>query len=497
MTHRTARHCLYTVEQARVIDAIASGGVSEHELMRRAAWAALASARRHWPQAQRLAVHCGPGNNGGDGFLLATLAREVGLAVEVIALVDESRGEARNARQGWLDSGGSVSTWTDVQALSTIDLASFDLHVDALFGIGLHRAPDAVVSAWIEAIRASGVPVLALDVPSGLAADTGACPGVAMRADVTVSMIVAKRGLYTGQASAHVGVPELDALGVCVDAAMAGAADCHLLDAQTLPRRARDEHKGDNGHVLAIGGDHGTAGAIRLCGEAALRAGAGLVSVATRGTNLTALNSARPELMAHAVDGRLALLPLLDRASVLAVGPGLGTGAWSHALWLAALAFELPLVLDADGLNLLSKTPRRFQQPAVLTPHPGEAARLLESSIANVEADRFAAARTLAKRFNAVVVLKGAGTLIADVDGRLDVCPWGNPGMAAGGMGDLLTGIIAALLGQGCTAWEAACLGVALHARAGDCAAAQGGERGLLPSDLLLPLRHLLNGIHA
>jgi ADP-dependent NAD(P)H-hydrate dehydratase / NAD(P)H-hydrate epimerase len=264
-----------------------------------------------------------------------------------------------------------------------------------------------------------------------------------------------------------------------------------------LPMRSRDAHKGCHGHVLAIGGDHGTAGAIRLCGEAALRSGAGLVSVATQPEHLFALNAARPELMAHAVADPSALAPLLARASVLAVGPGLGRGSWGRALWQAALDSRLPRVLDADGLNLLAAAPRCFDGlAAVLTPHPGEAARLLDCDVAAVESDRFAAARALAKRYGGVLVLKGAGSLIADPDGGLAVCPWGNPGMASGGTGDLLTGIIAALLAQGCTAWQAACLGVGLHARAGDLAA-RDGERGLLASDLLIPLRHLLNGLDA
>ncbi|MFK2929455.1 NAD(P)H-hydrate dehydratase [Dyella agri] len=487
----THRHELYTVAQVRALDrhAIEGLGVPGFELMRRAAWAALSSLRRHWPQARRIAVHCGPGNNGGDGFLLATLAREAGLHAEVLALDETSSGDAALARQAWKDAGGSVRIWRVGEALPEADV-----HVDALYGTGLRRAPEPATAVLIGAIGASGAPVLALDVPSGLDADTGSVPGAAIRADVTVSFIAAKRGLHTGHAAAHVGVLELDVLGLPESLWQGVSPDARLLVAEQLPPRPRDAHKGMNGHVLAIGGEHGMAGAIRLCGEAALRAGAGLVSVATRAEHLFALNAARPELMAHGVDGPQALEPLLARTSVLAVGPGLGQGAWSHALWLTALDSGKPLVLDADGLNLLAREPRRFTQPAVLTPHPGEAARLLGSTVAEVEADRFAAARTLADRQCAVVVLKGAGSLIADPDGRLAVCPWGNPGMASGGMGDLLTGIIAALLAQGCEAWQAACLGAALHARAGD-RAARHGERGLLASDLLAPLRALGNGL--
>lgn len=491
MPDTARRHDLYTVAQVRALDrrAIETLGVPGFELMRRAAQAALTQLRRRWPQALRIVVACGPGNNGGDGFLLATLANEAGLHAQAIALGEASSGDAQRARQAWRACGGQASVWTSGDAISDADVL-----VDALYGTGLHRAPEGHAAALIEAINASDAPVLALDVPSGLDADTGHTPGVAIRAAATTSFIAAKRGLHTGQAADHVGALELDELDLPDALWQDAVPDARLLQATALPPRPRTAHKGVNGHVLAIGGEHGMAGAIRLCGEAALRAGAGLVSVATRAEHLLALNAARPELMAHGVDGPASLQPLLERASVLAVGPGLGQGAWGHALWLMALESGKPLVLDADGLNLLAREPRVFAQPAVLTPHPGEAARLLDSTVAAVEADRFAAARALTQRYRAVVVLKGSGSLIAAPDGRLNVCPWGNPGMAGGGMGDLLTGIIAALLAQGCDTWQAACLGVGLHARAGD-RAARYGERGLLASDLLAPLHALGNGI--
>jgi NAD(P)H-hydrate epimerase len=493
MTSRPHSHDLYTVEQVRALDrrAIETLGIPGFELMRRAAAAGLASLRRHWPAARRLAVYCGPGNNGGDGFLLGALALETGLQVSLFALSSVMRGDAALARDAFVHAGGAIQPWNGDSALP-----SADVHIVALFGTGLARPPDASAARLIEAVNACGAPILALDVPSGLNADTGQCPGAAIQATVTVSFIAAKRGLYTGRAAAHVGTLELDTLGLPEALWQELMPDAELLVAQAMPPRPRHAHKGDNGHVLAIGGDEGTAGAIRLCSEAALRAGAGLVSVATRRNNLCALNSARPELMAHAVDDAASLAPLLARADVLAVGPGLGQAAWGYALWQAALAADKPLVLDADGLNLLAREPRPLAAPAVLTPHPGEAARLLQASVRDIEADRYAAVRALAARYEACVVLKGAGSLIADPNGRLAVCPWGNPGMATGGMGDLLTGIIAALLAQGCMPWQAACLGVGLHARAGD-AAAEEGERGLLASDLLQPLRRLLNGLDA
>lgn len=493
MTSRPHSHDLYTVDQVRALDrrAIEVLGIPGIELMQRAAAASFACLRRRWPSARRIGVYCGPGNNGGDGFLLAAMALDAGWQVDLYVLSNEARGDAAGARQRFEQAGGKLRLWRGSMVISDVDV-----HVDALYGTGLTRPPEEQVAHLIAQLNANGRPVLALDVPSGLNANTGQCPGMAIEADATITFIAAKRGLYTGRASGQVGDVELDLLDLPETLWKGTLPDATLLEVQTLPPRSRHAHKGDNGHVLAIGGDSGTAGAIRLCGEAALRAGAGLVSVATRESNLVALNSARPELMAHAVDGPQALESLLDRAHVLAVGPGLGQAAWGHALWLTALEVGKPLVLDADGLNLLAREPRHFSQATVLTPHPGEAARLLECTIPDIEADRFAAARALAIRYRAIVVLKGAGSLVADPDGRLAVCPWGNPGMATGGMGDLLTGVIAALLGQGCTPWQAACLGVGLHARAGDAAAAS-GERGLMASDLLLPLRRLLNGLDA
>lgn len=434
-------------------------------------------------------MFCGPGNNGGDGYLLAALAQSAGLGVDVIELSDAPQGDAKTARDSWQRSAGITHRW---QADGAWPLA--DVYVDALYGTGLNRAPDASASALIDRINAAGVPVLALDVPSGLNADTGHCPGASISAHVTISFIAAKRGMYTGQASTKVGALLVDSLDLPEILWQGMPSDATLLEAAHLPPRARDANKGTYGRVLAIGGEHGTAGAIRLCGEAALRSGAGLVTIATRADNLSAVNSARPELMPHAVHGPQELQVLLERATVLAVGPGLGQAAWGHALWLTALDSGKPLVLDADGLNLLAREPRRFTTQAVLTPHPGEAARLLSTTTADIEKDRFAAARALAERYAAVVVLKGSGSLIAHPDGRLDVCIWGNPGMASGGMGDLMTGVIAALLAQGCSAWMAARLGVGLHARAGDLAA-RNGERGLLASDLLEPLRRLGNGL--
>ena len=482
---------LYTVEQTRRLEqeALAALDISGAALMRRAASAALSSLRRRWPDAVDICICCGPGNNGGDGFLLAVLAREAGLRVSLVALGTDAHGDAAEARSEWQDAGGQVTLWDQHSLLPVAAV-----YVDGLYGIGLNRAPEGVSAQLIEQLNATGKPLLALDVPSGLNADTGDCPGSAVRAAATITFIGGKRGLHSGRAADHTGSVEVAPLGVPDQVFTALEADARLLAARSLPPRQRYANKGDYGHLLVIGGDHGASGAVRMAGESALRAGAGLVSVATREDNVLAISATRPELMVHSVGDVAALQPLLEKASVLALGPGLGQASWGTGLWQSALDTNKPLVLDADGLNLLAKTPRRFSVPVVLTPHPGEAGRLLGVTTAEIERDRFAAVREMAERYHAVVVLKGAGSLISTPDGRLDICPWGNPGMASGGMGDLLTGVIAALLAQGCDPGDAARLGVGLHARAADCAA-RNGERGLLATDLLAPLRRLGNGL--
>lgn len=489
----TAPHlgiALFTSGQSRAIDRRAIGelGIPGFELMTRAAAAAFALLQRRWPEARRVRIVCGVGNNGGDGYLVGRDALASGIAVDLVALDLPQGPDAIRAREAFEARQGVVRPFSD-----WCELPPADVIVDAIYGTGLNRAPEGDAADAITAINGVGSPVLALDVPSGLSADTGACPGVAVRAVVTASFIVHKRGLYTHEAEV---AGKVELFDLDLPRSILETPDARLLEVAWLPRRPRDSHKGSNGHVLAIGGDHGTGGAVRMAAEAALRTGAGLVSVATREENVLAMNAARPELMPNGVNGPQALQPMLERASVLALGPGLGQGAWGHALWTTALDADLPTVLDADGLNLLQAEPRRLPARVVLTPHPGEAGRLLGVSTKEIQADRFAAGRELAKRYRAVVVLKGNGSLIVSAQGDVAVCPWGNPGMASGGMGDTLTGIISGLMAQGCESYEAACLGVGLHARAADVAA-RAGERGLLAGDLLEPLRRLVNGLDA
>lgn len=484
---------LYRAQALRAMDrqAVESLGITAYELMGRAGAAAWHLLRARWPQARSIGIACGPGNNGGDGYVMARLARAEGFSVHVVAPAGghPRRDPARQALADWRAAGGRVEAFDGA-------LPEADVWVDALFGIGLSEAPAGVMREMMERINASRRPVLSLDVPSGLDADRGHAPGVAVKARVTLGFIAAKPGLFTGQGCDLAGEVLLDRLGLpaldpALDPPAAWRVQESALSAWLAPRHP-NAHKGEHGHVLCIGGELGMGGAVRLCAEAALRTGVGLASVATRQAGVAALVAARPEAMTHAVEDAAALRPLLERATVVAVGPGLGQGDWGRSLLEETLAGDRPLVLDADALNLLARQPRKLPA-AVLTPHPGEAARLLGVGNDQVQADRFAAAAALASDFDCAIVLKGAGTIVAAPGEVPVVIGAGNPGMATGGMGDVLSGVVAALLAQGLGPFEAAVAGALLHGAAGDAAARVDGERGLLPSDLFPHLRRLAN----
>ena len=486
-----AAGALYDGAALRRVEAQAAAalGGDDFELMRRAGQAAWRALLSRWPQARRIVVACGPGNNGGDGYVLARLAWQSGRDVTVVRLHDTAP-TARNAARACAEyeaSGGRVARFDGA-------LPPADVLVDALFGVGLSRAPDVAAAALIEAINASGAPVLALDVPSGIDADTGHRPGVAVRATRTLECIGAHAGLRTGDALDHAGDCALATLEV-PQAAWHGVAACaHALQPAALlgwlAPRARNSHKGRHGHVLCVGGDDGMGGAVALCAEAALRSGAGLASAATRQAHVAGLLARLPECMVAGVESASQLAPMLQRAGVVAIGPGLGRGDWGSALFAEVASSRKPLVVDADALHLVA-----IHGPvddAVLTPHPGEAAALLGIETREVEADRFAAAARLVERYRCAVVLKGAGSIVAAPGVTARVVLAGNPGMAVGGMGDVLTGVIAAMRAQGLDAFDAACAGALLHAHAGDLAA-RAGERGLLPSDVLACLREAAN----
>lgn len=486
-------HDLYRAEQTRELDRLAIDyyGIAGYALMSSAGQAVFEQIRRRWPRVRQLAILCGGGNNGGDGYVIARLARQVGITVEVHMLVppEQLKGDARRAWQDAEDAAVSMIAY-DGQRLD-----GFELIVDAMLGTGLDRSPEGIWREAIEAVNECDVPVVAVDIPSGLSADSGCALECAVRADLTVSFIGLKRGLFTADGPDHCGEVLFGDLNLPHEAfghvpPSARRIDYQALRSQFAPR-LRNSNKGEFGHVLVIGGELGMGGAVRLAGEAAARCGAGLVTIACRAGQAAPITAARPELMCHEVESTSQLTPLLERASVVVIGPGLGQQAWGRAMLAAVLQSHLPLVLDADALNLLAGEPLR-RDNWILTPHPGEAGRLLGCTAAEVQADRFAALASIEASYGGVVVLKGCGSLILGSDGEVAVCSDGNPGMASGGMGDLLTGVIAALVAQGHSLQQAACLGVVLHAAAGDVAASS-GERGMLASDLLVPLRRLVN----
>lgn len=471
----------------RIEAASASASGDSYALMQRAGQAAWRHLLQRWPQASRIVVACGAGNNGGDGYVLATHALQAGRSVEVVRTSVPTSPLAVRACAGFESLGGRCSSEPGSSAHP-------DVIVDALFGIGLSGPVAGPAVELVAAINAAGKPVLALDVPSGVDAQTGSVAGVAVRAAATLQFLANHCGLRTGQAIDFRGDLAVDTLGADAarEDACAFAIKADALDHWLQPR-AGDSHKGMYGHVLCVGGDAGSGGAIALSAQAALRTGAGLVSLASRAQHMPAFIASRPEIMAAAVDDASGLPALLQRASVVAMGPGLGLQAWGSSLFDAVIDCGHALVLDADALNLLSCHPRVLPQDTVITPHPGEAARLLGCDAAAVQSDRFATARLLVERFGCVVVLKGAGSIVAARDRTPYVIAAGNPGMAVGGMGDLLTGVIAALRAQGLAPFESAACGALLHAVAGDDAAIDGGERGMLPSDLLSHLRRRSN----
>ena len=465
-------------------------GIATGELMARAGRAAFEVLRERWPQARRIAVVCGRGNNAGDSYVLARHAHEAGLAVTVLQLPGEHHASG--------DAAAALAALpVPLHSFEPGKLADVDVIVDALFGIGLRGKPNAAAAVVIAAINASHKPVLALDIPSGLDAETGAGANHAVHATVTVTFIAVKPGLITGRGIEAVGMLRLCSLGISATRiAMTKPAEwLALADLRArLPKRRRASHKGEQGHVLVVGGSAGMGGAARLAGEAALRAGAGLVSVYCHRDYVGGLAAARPELMVtgyESVPDFHQMDPLVARADVIVAGPGLSTAAWAMPVVEHLLHAQPPqttprtLLFDADALNLLAmRPPAEPLRHTILTPHPGEAARLLGITTPEVEADRLQAARALHHRYGGVIVLKGAGTIVTDGE-HLSVIAGGNPGMATGGMGDVLAGVIGALRGQGFSAYDAARLGAALHSWAADQAVAKrGGERGLLASDL-------------
>lgn len=434
----------------------------------------------------RTLVLAGPGNNGGDAFVTARLLKAAGHEPVVLFIGDPADlpADARGAHDAWLAAGGHCS--------ADYPTGKFGLIIDGLFGIGLTRAIEGEYAQWIERANASTAPIFALDAPSGLNALTGQVTGPAIRAERTVTFIGMKPGLLTGDGPDHCGDIEVCDLGLEIQNGD-GATITPALFRDSLKPRLRNSHKGSFGSVAILGGAPGMAGAALLAGRAALKLGAGRVYLGM--LEVLAVDPVQPELMLRTP------ADALQAATVIAIGPGLGQSMQAGELLAQALERDLSRVIDADGLNLLAQSPHLQRKIAVspaltlLTPHPAEAARLLDCSTADVQADRLTAALRLAQRLRAHVALKGCGTIVATPEGRWFINTTGNPGLASAGSGDVLTGMAAALLAQGWPALDALLAAVHLHGAAADaCVTAGAGPFGLTAGELIEPARDLLNG---
>lgn len=498
---------LYNAEQTRCLDHIATSqsGVSGFSLMCRAGESAYHLLQSLWPEAKKLVILCGSGNNGGDGLVVAALAAQAKADIHVYIVggdeaISRLKGEALDAYEQAIFCGVNVESYDVKNSRQGIEQA--DVIVDALLGTGLQGDVRADYQEAINAINASTADVLAIDVPSGICSDTGRVLGVAVQAKVTLSFIGLKRGLMTHEGLAYRGQLLFDALGVEQLVYDQVSSSISLIEQarveSLLPPRPVNSHKGSNGHLLVIAGGEGMAGAGLMAAEAALCVGAGLVTLATRPDNVLSANVRCPEVMARGVRTGHDLLPLLDQADVVLIGPGLGQGPWSEQLLQQLVRYcgkhQKPTLWDADALNMLAshRSWQQFDAFRIITPHPGEAARLLNISTADVQADRYAAVKNLQARYGGIAMLKGAGSLVNNGE-QTQLCQFGNPGMATGGMGDVLSGIIGSLRVQGLSAFEATSVGIQLHANAADYESRLNGERGLRATSLFKHLGKLSN----
>jgi NAD(P)H-hydrate epimerase len=483
---------IYLREQVRELDrmAIEDFKIPSFTLMQRAAESAFNVLQTTWPKVNHIIVLVGTGNNGGDGYVIASLAKAAGLKVVAIQVGDHGalQGDAKIAHDHFITEGGLCF------AFECQPFVGCDVIVDALLGTGLSRQVEGDYEAAITLTNQHSAPKLSVDIPSGLDANNGCPLGVTIKAHTTVTFVGLKLGLFTAAGREYSGKIIFNDLQIPNEVYQSMSSTCQSIQLSdlhdVLGKRNAVAHKGDFGHVLVIGGNSGMAGSVMLAAEAAARVGSGLVSVATHPNHANSAWSSCKELMVHGVGTAKELSALLRQVSVVAVGPGLGRDAWAIEMFSRVLEFEIPMVVDADALNLLANDALQ-KSSWVLTPHPGEAARLLKCSSQDIQKNRLQAVQTLQEQYGGVAVLKGSGTLVAE-EQSISICSAGNPGMATGGMGDVLTGVIAGLVAQGLTKYDAARFGVQLHAQSADIAA-RDGMRGMLASDLFVPLRALVN----
>ena len=482
---------LYSATEARALDTftIEELNIPAVSLMTRAGEAAFRCIEQNWRNARKVFLVCGVGNNAGDAYVLARILHQHAYQVQLVQVMRNAKlsPTAESCYQAMLEAGVLPNE-------EQFSINQADIIVDAIFGVGLNRDAEGDYGVAIEQINLANKPVLSLDIPSGLNASTGRVMGSAVRASMTISFMTAKLGLFTADGPDHAGqilVDNLNTPHTAYDTIRSGVqALIHNKVRDLLPARARAGHKGTHGHAIIIGGAAGYRGALLLAAEAAARVGAGLVTMCGYASGPELINTERPELMYRGIDQAQEMRDLFARAKVIAIGPGLGTDKSASARFATALETHLPLVVDADALRLLAAQPIE-RDNWVLTPHPGEAALLLDCTVDDIQSDRLAAAREIVVRFGGAVILKGVGSIVVTDFGN-EVLLHGNPGMGSGGMGDVLTGVIGGLLAQGLSIAQATRLGACVHARAGD-RAAKDGERGMLARDLMPHIRRLVN----
>jgi len=489
---------IYSSEVVRKIDnhAIGSIPISSYSLMLKAGQAAQIIINTHYSEAKKIVVFCGDGNNGGDGFILASLLLQNNKSVAVIRVgSNENLSEETNqALNLYLKTGGVVKKFEN--GTSYINEFEADLYVDAILGTGISRKVSGFYLEAINFLNSSKIPIVSIDIPSGLNSDTGIPMKTAVKSSITLVLVALKQGLFLGNASDYVGQIKFDGLDIPLELYDIFRPSLRIMNSSSLPNilpmRLKSSYKGDNGTLLVVGGNENMGGAITLAAESALRSGVGMVKVATHIKNKDFILKRLPEVLCFGIEAKNQLANCLDDVDAVVLGPGLGRSRWSNDLYRTTMNSKLPIILDADALNILAEDSEK-RDNWILTPHPGEASRLLDTNSKEIQRDRMSNIKKIANRFGGVVVLKGCNTLVMqDQESSPSVCTYGNSGMAVAGMGDVLAGIIGSLVAQNIKPIEAAFAGVMIHALAGD-AESINGKKGMIPSDLMPHIRKIVN----